>query len=232
MFMKRSIIYVVSAMLLLLLPGCTRYVKWPHDVFYQGEKQDQWRACVQDYLRYVRVYDQFSTRGLFDVLWLSNDVRRAFVSTRACKKSLTTELKDALLRRQLEENNHYIVFYVLTPVAYDHASSLSHPNSYWSVCLNVDGEIYRPIEIKKIELQPEYIDFLPYTCSRARIAYQIRFNAKDMNDSQIICCCCTRCIRLVFSSAARRSFAEWKFDSNGRMCMPRLQRRWPIAYDL
>ena len=90
--------------------------------------------------------------------------------------------KEAFLRRQLEENNHFITFYVLSSYEYP----LGDVNSEWTLFLNIDGKHYAPIEIKAVELSPEYIYIFGKKYNRFKVPYSVKFDAKDINDQFLI----------------------------------------------
>ena len=64
---------------LILLPAC-RVVDWGKRRFDQGEPRTNAKADVRAQVRSSRIYnDQFETVGLFDALYLSSEVRTAWV---------------------------------------------------------------------------------------------------------------------------------------------------------
>jgi len=213
------------------MPGC-RYGCWLKDVFYQGQEGDKHLDVVHQYLRSEHVYDQFTTLGHFDALWLSNEVRGAYASVYACKHCLSDERSNAFLRRQLEENNHYISFYVLASVPDCCGSTiLSDKDAIWSMCLKIDDNMYRPIEIKVVELQPEYCMFFDRYFNRFKIPYLVRFDACDVSGQSLIHNG-TRSIELHFNRADRRAVMLWCLDGQGDVICQRLHHPNRLAYDL
>ena len=187
-FMKRDRLFLPICTLLLvilpiILPGCGgRIFDWGKDNFYQGETIDWDFELVRSYIKSQRVYDQFTIVGQFDALWLSDEVRTAYADFYCCVRSKTEEQKRIFLRRQLEENNHFVTFYVL---------SLKHvvlgdSDSKWSVSLCIDDRHYIPAKIKTIELSPEYKKIFGKKYNSFKDAYLIYFNAKDVEDNYII----------------------------------------------
>src|SRR5690606_26100571 len=108
---------IVSCLIMLVGPvflgGCTRIVDWGRSSFYQGENIILSQA-PESYIRSVVIYDQLRTVAIFDALWLSDVVRSAYTDAYALKRGKSWEQKQLFLRRQLEENNHFISFYVLS----------------------------------------------------------------------------------------------------------------------
>lgn len=178
--MKIQAIYILA--LVLLLPSCTRVIDWGERTFIQAPSLQANIEQAQKYIRSVTMYDQFTTRARFDALWLSDDVRTNYANLYALKFGKTEEQKKVFLRRQLEENNHFITFYVLS--VYEHP--LGDPSSEWTIFLNINDKNYAPIEVKSVELSPEYIYIFGKKYNRFKVPYSIKFDAKDINDQFLI----------------------------------------------
>lgn len=169
-------------MVLLLLPSCGRVIDWGTKTFAQAPSMDSSVNAAQKYIRSVTSYDQLTTRARFDVLWLSDDVRINYANLYALKFGKTEEQKKIFLRRQLEENNHFISFYILSL----HEYPLGDVNSDWTLFLTIDDKNYAPIEIKAVEFSPEYIYIFGKKYNRFKVPYSVKFDAKDINDQFLI----------------------------------------------
>lgn len=170
------------SVLVMLLPNCGRIIDWGERTFIQAPSLQASIAQAQKYIRSITMYDQLYTCARFDALWLSDDVRVNYTDLYVLKFGKTEEQKKAFLRRQFEENNHFITFYVLS--LYEHP--LGNPNSEWTVFLQIDDKNYAPIEIKSIELSPEYMYIFGKKYNRFKVPYSIKFDAKDINDQYLI----------------------------------------------
>jgi len=157
-------------------------VQWGKDNFYQGEDVKKQTQIPRDYVRSVVAYDQFMTQAVFDAIWLSDEVRTAYVNSLYLRTGKSDEEKNMFLRRELEENSHYITFYVLSL----YNVPLADPLGEWSVYLKIDDAVYQPIEIKYVDLNAEYQSFFGRLFSRFKTPYQIKFDAKDVDCSPII----------------------------------------------
>lgn len=177
---KINIVYII--MMILLLPSCGRLIDWGNRTFEQTPTMNATVAEAQKYIRSVTSYDQLTTRARFDVLWLSDTVRTTYTDLYALKFAKTDEQKKIFLRRQLEENNHFISFYVLSL----YENPLGDPSSDWTLFLTIDDKNYSPIEIKTVELTPEYIHILGKKYNRFKMPYNVKFDAKDINDDLLI----------------------------------------------
>ncbi len=173
-FDKKVLLFFVCC-----LCNCGKLVKWGESNFYQGEELPTEQPVVQQYIRSVTIYDQFTTQAIFDVLWLSDEVRSAYTDIYAVKYGKNDEQKKVFLRRQLEENKHFITFYVLSL----YEVPLGDANAEWSLFLNINDENYLPIEVKSIDLMPEYIEFFGKKFTRFKVAYQVKFDALDIEDN-------------------------------------------------
>ncbi|HLJ31598.1 MAG TPA: hypothetical protein VKU36_04125 [Candidatus Babeliales bacterium] len=168
--------------LVMLLPGCGRVIDWGNRTFNQTPTIDTNISTAQQYIRSVTSYDELTTRARFDVLWLSDDVRNTYAYLYGLKFGKTEEQKKIFLRRQLEENNHFISFYVLSL----HDWPLGDANSEWTLFLTIGDKNYSPIEIKAVELSPEYIHIFGKKYNRFKMPYSVKFDAKDINDNFLI----------------------------------------------
>lgn len=178
--MKINVISMIA--IVLLLPSCGRLVDWGTRTFEQTPTVNSSVSEAQKYIRSVTSYDQLTTTARFDVLWLSDNVRTNYADLYALKFAKTEEQRKIFLRRQLEENNHFISFYVLS--LYD--EPLGDTHSDWTLFLTIDDKNYAPIEIKSVELAPEYMHIFGKKYNRFKVPYSVKFDAKDINDTLLI----------------------------------------------
>jgi hypothetical protein len=180
--MKRIMIYWYTIGILTILPGCGRIIDWGMSNFYQGTNLEDNHKQVQPYLRSTTIYDELDTRARFEVLWLSDEVRTAYANLHSFRLGKDDEKHSVFLRRQLEENSHYVSFYVLST----YEVRLGTPDSKWCIFLGVDGIHYQPISIKPIDLPYEYQLFFGDQWNRFKVPYLVRFAADDMDNKPII----------------------------------------------
>lgn len=204
-FIKNAYLIIVS---LVLLPGCGKIVDWGKETFNQKTSLDTQRDAVKNYMHSVVSYDQLSTVAKFDVLWLSDEVRTAYADLFTLKFGKTEEQRKTFLRRQLEENNHFITFYVLS----SYERPLGDPTSDWVLFLNIGNRNFAPIEVKSADLSPEYIYFFGKKYNNFKQAYSVKFGATDIEDQSIISPS-TKNINLYFRSAENEVFLAWNVDN-------------------
>jgi hypothetical protein len=217
--MKQVTLLLTSILLISSLPGCCRLVDWGKRTFYQGDTVETHTQEVRRYIRSVSVHNQFSTAGMFDALWLSDQVRTIYANLHSYRLSKDVEQAKTFLWRQLEENKHYISFYVLS--LYDMPLGGIYDN--WMVRLCVNNQIYMPVSIKIVDLMPEYRVFLACELSRFKTVYEVKFNAIDIDDNPIVNAS-TRFIKLCFKSTEKSVDLTWYINARGIVqnapCLP------------
>ena len=210
--MKRDFTFLLLVVLLFgILPGCGKVVDWAKDNFDQGRefKNEDMISTIRDQIKSATVYDLFSVAGQFNALWLSDKVRDLYVNLFSLKHRKNESQKNVFLRRQLEENNHFISFYVLSL----HDISLGDQDSDWSLFLTVGDAIFTPQEIKIIDLAPIYKDIFGKKYNKFKDAYIVYFNAKDL-ENQFIVTPEIETISLKFRSVNKEVVLTWNVASN------------------
>jgi hypothetical protein len=201
--MKMNYTLTIIMLLLIILPNCGRVIDWGVGNFYQGKELTNFTAQVEPFIRSIAIYDQLETKAIFDVVWLSDQVRTAYANLHALRQGKSEEKLQSILRRQLEENNHYITFYVLST----YEVKLGALHSHWSFFLRLDGLEYHPFEIKEIELPYEYQIFFGKRWNRFKVPYRIRF--KPVDDDTIVNTDSAQEITLIARSGQKEHFFNW-----------------------
>lgn len=210
------IIFSCVISLLFILPGCGRVIDWTKSNFYQGEyiRKDDAIDAARGFIKYKRVYDQFTIVGEFDALWLCDSVRRIYTDVHCNRTGKSQEQKSLLLRRQLEEINHFVSFYVLSLNDF----ILGDKDSKWSISLQIGDRVFESVKIKTVELVPEYKEIFGKKYTKFKDPYMIMFNAKDLDDKFIIGDK-TEKISLLFKSIDKEFELVWNLrgDSSGQV---------------
>lgn len=195
--------------------GCIPYHKIVRSEFPQADEKKDNRAIVYNYLREVPVYDQFRTLAIFNVLWLSDEVRSCYVDLYGIRRGKDVAAREVLLKRQLEENQHWISFYVLADIRNKTPHlSLHDKNAYWTVFLETADKKIRiePVFVKEVELDPEYESLFSYRLNAFKTPYLIKFPTKDLTGKRYFAE--GACLTLVLSSPDREVKVTW--DKNSR----------------
>ncbi len=190
-FLPPSIAFLFSyAALLIFAPSCVKYHELSQSEFPQGDEYKDSREIAHNYVRSAKVLDQFSTQAIFDALWLSDQTRTAFIDVYSKRRGKNTEKREALLKRQLEENNHWISFYVLADIRNKMHFSLNDKNSHWTLYLEVHkfdkkGKLAKkriePLSIKEVEVEPEYQSFFgAHRYSLFKNTFLVRFPMQNL----------------------------------------------------
>ncbi len=202
--------------LLLLLPmiavisGCVPYYKLSKREFPQGIDLPIRNEISRDYVKAQTVYDQFTTLAHFDAMWLSDQTRIAYVDTYCQKRGKTGDAKEAFLRRQLEENRHWISFYVLADVRDVFNGTMSDKTPVWTPYLEI-GEIkIEPVTIKEVDLEPEYISLFGSKLNSFKTVYLVSFPANDATGKFYLDG--SKNLKLVFSSVDKACSMEWDLE--------------------
>lgn len=190
---------------LLFLSGCGRLIDWGKDTFYQGQNIEKHLSEVEPYIKSVTIYDQLTTSANFSAIWLSDQVRTAYAQLHAFRYAKDQDKECAFLRRQLEENEHFISFYVLST----YEVKLGESTSHWNLFLQVDGVDYQPLSIKSVELPYEYQLFFKDNWNRFKTPYLVRFCAVDIDSNPIITDE-TKEIKLFTRSTYKQNAFVWK----------------------
>lgn len=176
---------------------------------YQGHEKELAVVSARSALRSVTVYDQFALLGKFDALWLSDSVRSTFARMYALKWGKSPEQAEQFVARQQEENRRFISFYLFYP--FD-LMPLGMIDSVWSIFLQIDGKTdrsYPPLEIKTIELSPEYQHMVGSVYTRFKQVYELKFDATNSDDQQLISPN-TKQIALCFRSVTKEVSLVWQ----------------------
>ncbi|MCX5925685.1 MAG: hypothetical protein NT124_05330 [Candidatus Dependentiae bacterium] len=189
---------------LVTIPGCGRLIDWGKDALYQGETLTIDTAVAKKNIKSVAVYDQFTTQAIFDALFLSDDVRTACANVYARKWGKDKDQYTAFLRRQLEENKHYISFYVLSL----YEKPLGESTSEWALFLRIDDKDMVPFEVKSIDMPPEYELLFGKRFNQFKIAYSVKFSMRDGEDNLVVSLN-TKQIALVFRSMDKEVVLAW-----------------------
>ena len=211
--MKRDVTFLFPLFLfLLVLPGCVgRLVDWGKEKVDQGTNIKENVKVARKYIRSDRIYDQFTLVGAFDSLWLSDDVRAMYAQLYALKHGKIEEATKLSLRRQLEENNHFISFYVLSVSDVE----IGEKDSDWALFLKINENNFVPIELKKVDLCPEYELIFGKKLNRFKTAYIVRFNAKDIENAPLMQSS-SQAISLVFRTLKKEVVQEWNIGEVDR----------------
>lgn len=205
---------IVCVGLALLLSGCAAVMDWGKKSFTQNEPIVTDLEPVTKYIRSQVIYDQFDTTGKFVALWLNDEVRTAYAQLHGRARGSSPQQEEILIKRQLDENKHFITFYVLSLSNV----TLGEPDSVWHLFLKInDTTVIVPTDVKQVDLPNEYKFFFGKLYSRFKVPYRILFDAKDLEDRCMIDTT-TQTLRLVLRSVDREVSMVWDIPSSLLHC--------------
>ena len=208
--------------LLAALPGCGRIIDWGSTIFYQGDEIVDLATRVAPFIRSVTILDQLETKATFEILWLNDTVRTVYSELHILRQGKTEQKLQAVLRRQLEENNLYISFYVLSL----HDVKLGIPESQWTFFIRVNDNEYHPCEIKEVlDLPYEYQVFFGKKWNRFKVPYLMRFRANDMTTNSPIINEETSRLTLIARSAHKEHAFVWQLIPEPEAPAPIVKKR-------
>lgn len=211
--------------------GCHRYIRWFKKGVDQGCKIETCYACVQPYIRAARVYDQITTLGLFDAMWLSDHVLQSYVCAYAAKHGFDQKKRARFLAQQREEHSPYISFYLLAVVYGDSGVLLTDENPLWTVQLKVGDNYFHPAKIKIVEVPHEYYYFFGKRMTVFKKQYLLQFNKFDAHNVPLINAS-TQSFELVLRRVGRKTNMVWCLDGQQRVVNRHSLSEDIMAYDL
>jgi|GEM_PF-2442683 len=178
-----SRVYTVAAVAAtLLLSACVQTHEFLGDEVPQVQQYDPSWQTIKEYVRTMTPHKGFETRACFDFLWMSDRMRHIYCAMHQHKIGQNPTGHKATLLRQLEENKHKIIIYVLAEVTDAHHVSLSDPQSVWSFYLQTpNGYRIEPLSVKEVSLDSEIRAMFHHRATPSKKSYKLTFAAKDLS---------------------------------------------------
>lgn len=181
----------LSGFLLMILPACLKTYELVPSESSQGKVFKDDNSVERENLRTVRVYDEWETEALFDVLWMSDQTRRAYVDLYTSRRGSTKEETSKKLEEELEKNKNEMSFYVLADIRDAFHPKLTDKNPAWTIYLETDDGDRKmrvsPKSIKELDpgaenLGPEILTIFGYryTKPKFKTPYLVKFDTKNI----------------------------------------------------
>lgn len=175
----------ISICALLFFSSCSRFKHWTYHTFHSPEKLESNLDLAHGHLRRVRSYYQLNTVALFDVLWLSDEVRQTYVDLYVQKHCATPENMNYQLREQLHENDHYITFYIM--MSEQEGIAFEDRFGKWTVSLDIGDFSYAPVSVKIIDdLAYEWRKILGDSYNCFKTPYEVKFDARNFKNLPLL----------------------------------------------
>ncbi len=203
--MNKNSVYM-AFLVLVLLPGCAGNMKdWSNQTFTQSKKHKDGLESIKGYVKQINMYDQLNTIGLFDALWLSDEVRHYYAIKYAEMTGKSEDETMIMLRRLYKANAHSVSFYVLVP----YEIVLAVKPIEWAVFLEVDGKKYQPVFVKKCEVPTQYQPVFGKRFNPHKQPYEVKFDRYDTNGNDILHYDSAHVMRLYFATQKYIQSAQW-----------------------
>ncbi len=177
-----AIFYCMMAVITVGFSGCGRLIDLCKETIPQSATYSLDKKIIKQYTKSVRFYDEFQMIAMFDVLWLSDDIRTMYGNHYSLMHGSTIDATTEAVRRQLQANEKMVSFYILSL----RADPLHISNPTWIVYLEVDEHRYQPQEIKFVELLPFYITVFGKLCTNHKQACEVKFSRFDQEGRDIM----------------------------------------------
>lgn len=167
--------------------SCIKYHKVVKSEFPQGIEEQDCREITHNNVRSQKMYTEFKTEAVFDVLLLSDQTRTAFIQKFAQRRGKDRKAIQSLLEKEYEENADSISFYVLAEIKDNTNPALNEKNSYWTVALEAsNGQRLEAESIQEIDIEPEYQIFFGYRFTPHKTVYLVKFPRESTDKTTII----------------------------------------------
>lgn len=195
MKLKRAIFLA----LMLVVTGCGHYVKWITCAFTGSSTAEITAATVLPFICSKRIYQQFRTVAIFDVLWLSKEVLQARADLYAARRGLGENQIEII-------QDDTLSFYVLMSRAdFGIPATIDTVYPPWTVTLCINGKSYEPAYLKAVDLEPEYICMLNVCLLKFRRPFLVKFDTalQDLTPA-------TEFIELTIAGVCFKTSCTWR----------------------
>ena len=194
------------------LGACLRTHEFMGNEVPQVQRHEpSWRT-IKEYVRSMTMHEGFETRAHFDALWMSDRMRHVYSALHANRIGQNPNEHKAHLLRQLEENKHKIVIYVLAEISSAYNRTISDPQSIWSLYLQTpQGYRIAPTSIKDVDIEPEVRTMFGHRAAPSKKTYRVVFPAKDVAGRRYFAVDDT--MELVASAAEMSDAVSWIIPS-------------------
>lgn len=162
--------------LICLLPSCgSRYYRWGADQFHQVTVRPDTTCGLDAYRCSVTLYDEFTTVGMFDMLWFSPEVR-TWYDTQVYER-----YGKPMVTRTADDDKLLVIYLALSQPETSLRPLIStvNPQSDWAVTLVHAGSVYPVKSLKRVMFEPEIKVLFGKHYNRYRAPYRLTFDRFD-----------------------------------------------------
>lgn len=211
---KKPRFYFLNLLLLVVTTvffGCVKTYKLVPSESPQGKTREVKKEIAENNLRSARVYHQWETDAIFDVLWMSDETRLGYTDLYCVKRGLSDASRKAMKEKQLNLNKENITFFVLADIRDRFHPKLSEDDPAWTIYLEAEGkERLIPEKIQEVDLDSEVLAFFGSRCRKPRFktAYLVTFPAYGADGTLYISP--TKSFKMMISSVSRECVLGWQ----------------------
>jgi len=193
------------------MSACVKTYKLAPSETPQGKEHKDKREVVKENLRSVRVYDEWQTSAMFDVLWMSDQTRCAYADLYSIRRGFDAAAREQKIQEELAKNNETITFYILADVRDPFHPDLGDDTPAWTIHLDVHGNKVLPQNVDDAEngeeLEPEILTLFGHRYRKPKFKkpYIVKFSVgtiKSHIDAK-------KPFKMIISSVTRQCELGW-----------------------
>lgn len=204
-------VLLIFPVLLIVFPSCVKTYKLAPSESSQGEEERDYRKIVKENIRSVKVYREWATDAMFDVLWFSPETTHAYVDLFCRRRGMNQNDKQETLKKEFEKLDKKIIFYVLADVRDKFHPSLTDTDATWTMYLKTgSGTKVRPKMIVETEFPPEILSMFGhrYSAPKFKVPYRVEFPVADEQGIHYLAG--DKPFKLVMNSTGRKCVLGWR----------------------
>jgi len=157
----------------------------PSEIPQSTTSRDDNTFDLSPWLRQERLYDQFSTVAIFDLLKVSDDVARFMARDRSFLDGVSIIHKTNVMRQAVEDIKNELTIYMLADVRNELDAQLGKDASMWRFWLKLDdGTCIKPKDIVDVDWTPELIEMFGRGHNVLKNLYKLTFSLSGSKDNE------------------------------------------------
>lgn len=162
--------------ILIFLSGCSRVNRFLNKQFFESCRPCDYIKGAHDSIRTIKLYDQFSTVGIFTALWINEKVTEAYQKAYNQQRNLPL---DSPVDIPIDLNNNQQKFYIIGYQPKIEGSVFDvcdDNNSSWHLSIEFNNKYFKPVSIKPVKADRILEAILRPYHNRFNELYEVTFN--------------------------------------------------------
>lgn len=167
--------------MLIVLPSCSRYIKLAKKTFNQAQLVNTNVEQARCYIRSTKIYDQFTTIGIFDAILFNDKVEEIYNKLKS-ERTGQAFLSANNPETEFKNNPYRLIFYLLLPPDNIKDIIVTHfdGNVSWAIHLEINSKKILPSSsVKLSEIDPEFTYIFGPSANRFRDFYKLTFDVEE-----------------------------------------------------